>query len=276
MSEKKWHLDEQLAERYASGQTGQTLSASIEQHLIVCATCRDMLTPLADVQRGAAVWTGVLERVQAPAPGLVERLLRRCGVAESTSRLLAVTPSLRGSWLTGVVFVIVLAQLAAHSTPSGVAFYMALAPVLPLISVAVAFDGELDQSREMAAATPYSALRLLLIRTAAVVTSTLVPVAFVALLLPGSVLLALGWLVPSLALIGAVMILMPYTPALPTAGIFASSWMALVAAGWLRHHDPYLAVSFTVQVVSAGVLMTTLVLFLVRKDSFAEEIRRPA
>lgn len=276
MSDRKWHLDEELAERYTSGETGQTVSASIEQHLIACTTCRDLLIPLSDIRRGAVVWSGILERVQAPAPRPVERFLRRCGVTEPTARLLAVTPSLRGSWMTGVLFVVVLAQLAAHSSPGGVAFYMALAPVLPLISVAAAFDGELDPSREMAAATPYPALRLLLIRTAAVVASTLVPITFCALLLPGSAWSALAWLIPSLALIGAVLVLMPHTPALPTAGLLATSWMALVATGWVRHHDPYLAATFTFQVVSVGVLMTTLVLFLIRQDSLAEQIRRTA
>lgn len=275
MSSQAWHLDEHLAERYATGQTGQTLAASVEQHLIGCPSCRGQLSPYVDRQRSDKILADVLEQVQAPALRPIERLLRRCGVAESTARLLAVTPTLRGSWLTGVVFLLVLAQLAAHSTPSGIALYMALAPVLPLISVAAAFDGELDPSREMAGATPYPALRLLLIRTAAVVASTLVPATLVALLLPGSAWLALGWLLPSLALIGAVLVLMPRAPAVPTAGLLATTWIALVAAGWLRHHDPYLAASFTVQVVSVGVLMTTLALLLFRQDSLAEEIRRP-
>jgi hypothetical protein len=271
-----WHLDDQLAERYATGQTSQTLAASVEQHLIGCDSCRGRLSPYVDQRRSAKVLAEVLEGVQAPEPRLIERFFLRFGMAEATARLVAVTPSLHGGWLTSVAFVLGFAQLVAHSDASGVALYMALAPVLPLISVAIAFDADSDPSREMAGATPYSVLRLLLIRTAAVVVATIVPATLLALLLPGSAWLALGWLIPSLALIGAVLVLTPRAPALPTAGVLAALWVAIVGLGWLRRHDPFLAASFAVQAVSVGVLVITVVLLLVRQDKLAEEIRRPA
>jgi predicted anti-sigma-YlaC factor YlaD len=276
MTAQTWHLDQQLAERYASGQASEVLSASIEQHLIGCAACRNELSPYADPQRSDVVWAEVLDRVQAPQPRLVERLLRKLGMAESTARLLSITPSLHGSWLIGVLMVLVLAQLAAGSSPGGIALYMALAPVLPLISVAAAFGGEMDPAREMVGAAPYSMLRLLMIRTAAVVASTLVPATALAFLTPGSTWLAFGWLLPCLALIGVVLPLSARIPVLPAAGVLSAAWLGLVMTGWVRHHDPFLAASFTVQVTSAGVLMTALVLLLVRHESFAEEIRRPA
>jgi hypothetical protein len=134
----------------------------------------------------------------------------------------------------------------------------------------------MDPAREMVGAAPYPMLRLLMIRTAAVVASTLVPATALAFLTPGSTWLAFGWLLPSLALIGTVLTLSARTPALPTAGALSAAWMGLVATGWVKHHDPFLAASFTVQMTSACVLTTVLVLFLVRHESFAEEIRRPA
>jgi len=274
MTAQTWHLDHDLAERYTSGRAGRVLAASIEQHLIGCGACRDLLTPYVDSQRKDRVWAGVLERVQAPTPRPVERLLRRYGVADSTARLLAVTPTLRGSWVTGVVLVLVVAELSASNSPAGIALFMALAPVLPMISVAAAFGGEMDPSREMVGAAPYPMMRLLLVRTAAVVASTLVPAAVLAFLLPGSTWLAMGWLLPSLALTGAVLVLTPRVPALPVAGSLATAWMVLVASGWVRHHDPFLAASLAVQLASASVLVTTITLFLVRREHFAEEIRR--
>lgn len=274
MTAQTWHLDHDLAERYSTGQVGRALAASIEQHLIGCADCRDQLTPYADEQRNDLVWSGVLERVQAPPARPVERLLRAAGVADSTARLLAVTPTLRGSWICGVVFVLVIAELAASNSPAGIALFMALAPVLPMISVAAAFGGEMDPSREMAGAAPYPMLRLLLVRTAAVVASTLLPAAVLALLLPGATLLAMGWLLPSLALTSAVLVLTPRTPALPVAGALALGWSLIVGVGWIRHHDPFLAASLSVQLVSAGVLLGTAALMFVRKENFAEEIRR--
>jgi len=274
MTAQTWHLDLQLAERYASGQAGEVLSASIEQHLIGCPSCRSHLSPYVDQRRTQAVFAEVLERVQAPRPRAIERLLRKCGMSDTTARLLSLTPSLRGSWIIGILFVLVLAQLGANSSDAGIALYMALAPVLPMISVAAAFGGEMDPSREMVGATPYPMLRLLMVRTAAVVAATLVPATALAFLTPGSTLLAFGWLLPSLALLGTVLTLGARVPALPTAGVLAAAWLGLVATGWMRHHDPFLAASFTVQVTSTCVLMTICVLFLVRHQHFAEEIRR--
>jgi predicted anti-sigma-YlaC factor YlaD len=274
MTAQTWHLDPDLAERYASGQASRVASASIEQHLIGCGACRGLLTPYAEPQRIDRIWVGVLERVEAPPLRPLERLLRACGMADSTARLLAVTPTLRGSWITGVVIVLVIAELSANNSPSGVALFMALAPVLPLISVAAAFGGEMDPSRGMVGAAPYSLLRLLLVRTAAVVACTLVPAAALALLLPASTWLAMGWLLPSLALTGAVLVLTPRAPALPVAGTLAACWMALVGFGWLRHHDPFLAASLDVQLASVAVLVTTVTLLVIRQDHFAEEIRR--
>lgn len=274
MTAQTWHLDHDLAGRYSTGQVGRILAASIEQHLIGCAACRDLLTQYGDAERNDHVWAVVLERVQAPPARPVERMLRAAGVADSTARLLALTPTLRGNWITGVVFVLVIAELAATNSPAGIALFMALAPVLPMISVAAAFGGEMDPSREMVGAAPYPMLRLLLVRTTVVVASTLLPAAAMALLLPASTWLAMGWLLPSLALTGLVLVLPARVPALPVGGALAVAWMLVVARGWVRYDDPFLAASLIVQLASAGVLVTTLILLLVRQESIAEEIRR--
>ena len=99
MTAQTWHLDNDLAERYATGRTGRIVASSIEQHLIGCEACRGLLAPFAEPQRSERVWAGVLDRVQAPPVRPLERLLRAVGMNESTARLLTLTPSLRGSWL---------------------------------------------------------------------------------------------------------------------------------------------------------------------------------
>ena len=275
MTTRTWHLDEPIAERYVAGQAGHVLAASIEQHLIGCPTCRSRLTPYVDHARGDEIWAGVLEQVQAPQPSALERLLRALGLAESTARLLAVTPTLRASWLTGVLFVLIMAQLAAQADPGGIALFMALAPVLPMISVAAAFGGEMDPSREMVGAAPYPILRLLFVRTAAVVAATMVPAAVLAVLLPASTWTSLGWLIPSLALT-SVLMSAPQDLVLPGAGILSTAWMGLVGVGWLRLDDPFFAAAPVVQLTSLAILGTALLLLLVRHDFIAEEIRRPS
>jgi len=274
MTAQTWHLDHELAERYTSGRAGGDVAASIEQHLIGCDRCRGLLAPYAEPQRSDRIWAGVIERVQAPPTRPLERLLRACGMSDSMARLLTVTPSLRGSWLTAVMFVLVVAELAANASPSGIALFMALAPVLPMVSVAAAYGGDMDPSRGMVAAAPYPMLRLLLVRTVAVVACTLLPAAALALLIPGSTWLAMGWLLPSLALTGVVLVLTPRAPALPVASALAAAWMVLVASGWTRHHDPFLAASFAVQLTSVGVLVISLALLAIRQASLDELIRR--
>lgn len=274
MTSGTWHLDHDLAERYVSGQTAGAVSASIEQHLIGCGSCRDLLAPSAESRRVERIWSGVIDHLQAPQTRPLERVLRRIGVLDSTARLIAVTPSLRGGWFIGVLLVLVVAELCATTSPVGVALFMALAPVLPVISVAAAFGGDMDPAREMVGATPYPVFRLLLARTAAVVACTLVPAVGLALFVPGPTWLALGWLLPSLALTGTVLVVTARAPALPTAGALAAAWMALVASGWVRYHDPYLAASHAVQLISLGVLGLTLALLALRQGAFSEQIRR--
>lgn len=274
MTAQTWHLDHELAERYASGRASRDVSASIEQHLIGCGQCRGLLASYAGPQRSDRIWAGVIERVQAPPVRRIERLLRACGMSDSMARLLIVTPSLRGSWLTGVVGVLVIAELVANTSPSGIVLFMALAPVLPMISVTEAFGGDMDPSRGMVAAAPYPMLRLLLARTATVVACTLIPAAALAPLLPGSTWLAMGWLLPSLALTGVVLVLTPRVPALPVAGTLAGAWMVLVAFGWTHHHDPFLAASQAIQLTSVGVLLLSLAFLAIRQTRSGQQIWR--
>ena len=98
-----WHLDPDLAGRYAHGKVGDVLAASVEQHLLACGSCRALVP--ADPGRLDTVWGEVLDTVQAPRQGLLERTMRRLGLSAPTARLLAATPSLRGAWLTGVAVV---------------------------------------------------------------------------------------------------------------------------------------------------------------------------
>ena len=75
MTTTPWHLDGELAGRYATGVLGPVLAASVEQHLVACAHCRSLLADHVDTPRLDRVWNDVLERVEAPRRTLLERLL---------------------------------------------------------------------------------------------------------------------------------------------------------------------------------------------------------
>src|SRR6266571_1357630 len=60
---------------------------SIEAHLIACDVCRTALSPQANPERLERMWSEVVEAVDSPRPGPVERILRALGVKDHLARL---------------------------------------------------------------------------------------------------------------------------------------------------------------------------------------------
>ena len=87
-------------------------------------------------------------------------------MGEDTARLLAATPSLSASWLGSVAAAAFLAALAADSSPRALFAFLTVAPMLPVAGVAAAYGRDADPAHEIAVASPYSMLRLLLLRSA--------------------------------------------------------------------------------------------------------------
>ena len=269
-----WHLDPDLAGRYADGGLGAALTASVEQHLMSCADCRSLLDPHVDPVRLDAVWAEVVDRVERHRPTLVERVLQRLGMHESTARLVAATPSLRGAWLAAMTVVLALALAAAYVSPDGAALFLAVAPLLPVAGVAMAYGPEADPAYEMAAAAPYSQLRLLALRSAVVVTATLVPAAVAGVLLPGAPVLALAWLLPALSLTaGTVALSTRVRPQLAAAGL-SVAWVALALRGLLDRRDALVASSAPVLWTCAAGLAVAVTVLVVRRRDLAELLRR--
>jgi hypothetical protein len=274
MSTTPWHLDADLAARYADGALGSVLAASVEQHLLACAGCRALLTPHVDKTRLDTVWSDVLERVEQPPQTLLERALCGIGIGEPTARLVAATPSLRGAWVAGMTVLLGLALVAAYTDPHGVAVYLALTPLLPMAGVALAYGPAADPAFEMAAATPYSQLRLLALRTAFVLTSTLVPATVAGLLLPGSPLLAVAWLVPGLAMtVGTVALSTRFAPPV-AAGALALLWLVVSLRALSPQRDPLLTLSSPVLLASAVALAAAAAVLVVRRRDLPELLRR--
>ncbi|WP_433046126.1 hypothetical protein [Dactylosporangium sp. CS-033363] len=220
-----WHLDAEGIRRYAREPVPATLAASAEAHLMHCATCRDALASHVDPRRAEAIWREVADRVDVPRRTFLEKVLLRLGVGEPTARLVAATPTLRGPWLLAVAGVLVLAAWAAQADPRLLAMFLVAAPLGPLAGVGFAFAGGLDPTREIGLAAPYSGLRLLLIRTAAVLAVTVPIVAAAGLALPGSSWSPVAWLLPTAGLVGAALAL--------TRHLAPATAVAVVSAGWV-------------------------------------------
>lgn len=272
-----WHLDRDLVDRYTGGRAGSALAASVEQHLLGCADCRALLRPEdVDPARIEAVWTEVVEQVEAPPVGLLERLLRVIGVSGPSARLVAATPTLRGAWAVGVCVVLLLALAASHASPRGTAVFVALAPVLPLAGVALAFNPRTDPFLELAAASPYSLVRLLLARTAFVVGTTLLPAVLLTPLLPGDRWLTVGWLLPALAMSTVVLALAGRVEPFLSALVLAGGWLAL--STWRMTLGTSLVVEHTslVQAVSAVAFAVAATHLITHRHDLVPSRRSPA
>lgn len=195
-----WHAaDDQLA-LYVRGDAGALQGASVEQHLIHCADCRARIATHVDASPLDLVWARIEEQAQAPAPTLVERMLIRLGVSEPDALLVGVAPSLRTSWLFGLAATLGFVGLsAAYGGSRGLALFLLVAPLVPVAGVAFAYGPDVDPAYEVGVAVPYSAAKLLLLRSGAVLATSLPLVLAAGLFVPALSWTAVSWLLPALA-----------------------------------------------------------------------------
>ncbi|MEU6808926.1 zf-HC2 domain-containing protein [Streptomyces sp. NPDC046831] len=231
-----WHVAEDDLRAYGRGELEPPLLWSADTHLAGCAACRARLASLADPAALDAGWERLDAELDAPRPGPAERLLLRLGVAGHTARLLAATPVLRRSWLLAVAVVLMTTVAAAEelrAADSPTAF-LALAPLLPLAGVALAYGPGLDPTYEMAVVAPMHGFRLLLVRTVAVLAVGLGLNGLATLALPGYGLRALAWLLPALALTATGLALTPRLGPYRAPALTGGVWVALLLVAGAR------------------------------------------
>ncbi|MFK3983876.1 hypothetical protein ACI2K4_26280 [Micromonospora sp. NPDC050397] len=231
MGDALWHVPDDELGRYADGGLPPPLFWSADAHLLVCADCRSRLSAVGDPEPVREGWARLDAALDAPVPGPVERLLLRLAVPDHTARLLAATPVLRLSWLIAVAVTLLLTITLANLAHPLV--FLAVAPLLPLVGVAASYGPRVDPTYEITVVAPTHSFRLLLLRTAAVLTATTGLSALASLGLPDYGLRMLGWFLPALAL---TLLSLALTPRLgPVGGAVAVGlgW-AVLLAGTIR------------------------------------------
>lgn len=234
-----WHADDALMARYVRSEAASLDGASLEQHLTGCAECRARMATHVEIAPLEMVWSRVREQVQAPEPSLVERLLTGLGLSAPDARLVAVAPSLRTSWLFGLAVTLGFVGLgAAFGGTRGLSFFLLVAPLVPVAGVAFAYGPDVDPAYEVGVAVPYSAVRLLLLRTAAVLATSLPSVLAASLLVPALSWTSVAWLLPALAFTVVVLAASTWTrPTVAAVGLGIAWACAVGAAAFGR--DPY-------------------------------------
>ena len=195
---------------------------------------------------------------------MFERLLRGAGLPAHEARLVAVASAFRGVWLTGVVAVLAFAALAAAvGHARGVWLFLAVAPVVPCLVVAAGYDPWLDPALEPELVTPYPALRLVLLRTIAVLAFALPAVLLFGLAVPGET--AFAWLLPAVGFVAVVLAASTWVSPLRAAIAVSSAWLALVALLAARSGSPDAVIAGRAQAGFLVLAAASFAVFLLRR-----------
>ncbi|WP_440899623.1 zf-HC2 domain-containing protein [Actinosynnema sp.] len=251
------HPSDELVRAYAAGlELADDRLWAVEGHLERCGHCRGRLAgaapplPLLD-----AVWAGVEPRLGAP-------VRRRRPVRRAVTAWL--TPVM-APWLVVVALLVVgvvvadllLGGPSALRTP----WVQLLAPVLPVLGVAVSWSRGLDPAYEAVAATPRSGLNLVLRRTAAVL-GVLAPLLGAGSWVTGASVVL--WLLPCLALTTSALALGSVIGVLPAALALGGTWAALVVLPHAAEAAPLDVFTGALPVWGAVLLLASVVVVLRR------------
>ena len=235
-SEAAWHVAGPVCELYAQGVLDPVIAVSVEAHLTACADCRAQLTPTADTARLDAIFAEVVDQLDAPRAGVIERALRCLGVRADLARLLIATPIVRASWLLAIGAVLLFALAAASADSRGVVGFLTVAPLAPLAGVAAAYGSRTDPVHELSVAAPFDKLRLLFVRAIAVLTVSVLLIAPVGAFVEDRAAAAWQWLLPALALSAVTLALAERIDITLAAGAVAVAWLGIVFGSRIDHN----------------------------------------
>ncbi|WP_328840673.1 zf-HC2 domain-containing protein [Streptomyces europaeiscabiei] len=268
------HASTRIIDGYARGDTdiGADEVWALEAHLEVCRVCRDRLSAAATADAPAvaalvgAVWADLEPRLAA-----TPTMPRHRRWSALLSRWL--TPTMV-PWLAMAMSVTLLAlllDLADTGTGYGsgsdeVSLVLLLAPVLPVLGVAVSWSRGLDPAYELTASVPRAGLPLVLRRTASVL-AVVVP----ALLAGGWVtgVTAAQWLLPCLAFTSTTLALGGVVGVTRAALALIAVWAAVVVAPALATSRTPLALQTDGLPVWGLILTLGIGVVIARRGAFA-------
>lgn len=214
-----------------------------------------------DPARMAENLYSVHAELDAPRESRLARLLRRLGVSDLTVPLVTATPALRRSWFAAVAIAILFAMsVASNDTSTGVdriSVFLTLAPMVPLLGVALAFGKGVDPTHDLVVAAPRDTFTVFLIRSLTVLVASSAILMVSSLLLPEGGLFRVAWLLPALAISAITLAASTKFSPRRTAGVVGSTWLLLVivvasAASSAAMFGPVTQIASLVTTVVAG------------------------
>ncbi len=222
-----WHVEAPVWTAYAAGTLDPAAEASVETHVAGCAECRAAARAYAAPAPG--VWEAVQATITRPRLPRPLRPLRRLGIPEGDLVVIGASDAITVSWAVAVAGA--LASVLA-TTLAGVRqelAFLLLVPLVPVLSVVAAFDAT-DSLREVAEPTPVSKLRVALLRASAALAIAVPATAAIGFVVPGLGSLTSVWLLPSLGLVLAALVLHTWLDAWVAAGVVSAVWVGVVSS----------------------------------------------
>jgi hypothetical protein len=138
-----------------------------------------------------------------------------------------------------------------------------VAPVVPCLVVASSYDPWLDPALEPELVTPYPALRLILLRTIAVLALALPAVLLLGLAVPGEAPFA--WLLPAVGFVAVVLAASTWVSPLRSAIAVSVVWLAAVWLMATQSDSPETVLQARVQAGFLVVAAASFLIFLLRR-----------
>ncbi len=271
-----WHAPPDMLTRFATEpqSLSDAVASSIEQHMLSCAECRRAVaSAISDAEPRwlADSWAAVVDGVDQPRAGLLERCLVRLGVPIESARLAAASGPMRLALFVSVVMLATVAVLASRSEDS-VGPFLGVAPLVPLVGVAMAFSPIADPGGEAGRAAPLGGFKVLAHRTVAATVPSVLVTILASFTVP-DVGVAWRWLLPGLALAGVVAALATWIRVHVAVGIAAIGWplLLIVFARLDARRDVVDTAPFsgTGQIVAGLLVAATAAMVFARRDRFS-------
>lgn len=266
MTTDEWHVEARVWEAYAAGELDPVAEASVDAHVMSCPACRNSARTHVERVELEPVWQSIRAEVSRPQLPASVAWLRRLGVPHDDLVLLTASGGLLEAWAvavgTALVCVFAVTFAPVHQQTS----FLLLAPLVPVLAVVAAYDAT-DPLRTLLTSTPYSKLRLALLRTAATLAVAVPVTLAVSLVLPGLDSLTFMWLLPGLALTASTLVLLTWLRPWTAATSAGLAWAAVVtgtASLWQVSDLTGAGAQLTILVI--GLVMTGV--FVVRSTSY--------
>lgn len=262
-----WHVGNELLAAYREGHLDDTASLSVEAHMIACDGCQRSMSDAVDPERRRIIWEWVVDSMDRPVLNPAERVLGWLGVPAHVARLLVMTPSIRASWLFSVLTVLLFALFASRNLFGDPILFLAVAPLVPVLGIAVSFGHRIDPLYEVGLASPLGGFRLMLIRASAVLMASVALSAVPALFL-AEIRWMVVWLVPALVVTVLTLVISTFTSTSWAAGVVSGLWLGGVALVEMAADTRLAAFSSPAQVTLAAIAVGLTAVLLVRRQAF--------